>query len=74
MTFRTTVQSQGTINLGPSAWAAGFEPGAVVEVIVTRAGSLIVAIDTSPPPMDVSFKPLTGGRAQLAARMGGGNP
>jgi hypothetical protein len=66
---KTTVRSDGSVILGGEArLKAGFQPGAVVEVILTRAGSLIVALDDSPPPFDVPFTPLEGGAAQLAAR------
>lgn len=69
MTFKSTIRSDGSLILGGEArLRAGFQPGAVVEVIITSAGSLILAIDQSPPPVDVSFKPLLGGAAQLAAR------
>lgn len=41
MTYKTTVSHSGTIDLGPHAPP----PGTVVEIIYTRAGSFIVAID-----------------------------
>jgi hypothetical protein len=62
------VRSDGTIQLGEAAQRAGFRPGVLVEIILTSSGSLILALDDSPPPIDVSFKPLVGGAAQLAAR------
>lgn len=65
----TTVRSDGSVILGGEAHLhAGFQPGTVVQVILTRAGSLIIALDDSPPPLDVRFTPLVGGAAQLAAR------
>lgn len=70
MTYKSVARADGSLSLGPDAWAAGFKPGTVVEVIVTRAGSLILSIDDSPPPVDLAFKLLTGGAAQLALRTG----
>lgn len=44
MTYKTTVSHDGTIHLGPHHP----QPGTVVEVIYTRAGSFIVAVDDDP--------------------------
>ena len=71
MTFIATVNADGQIQLGEAAHRAGFGPGRLVEVIVTKAGSLIVAIDPSPPTVDVPFKPLPG-RPARRALIGGG--
>jgi hypothetical protein len=46
---RTVVLSDGSIELGDQARLAGYTPGAVVDVIVTCAGSLILALDDSVP-------------------------
>lgn len=43
--FRTAVRSDGALVLGDDARRLGFEPGALVDVIVTRAGSLILALN-----------------------------
>lgn len=67
MTFKAIVRQDGSLQLGAHAAAKGYAPGTVVEIIVASSGSLIVAIDQSPPAVDVSFRPLVGGRAQLAA-------
>lgn len=67
MTYVTTVRPDGSVHLGD---APGFEPGAVVEIARAITGSLIVAIDQSPPPFDATFRPLEGGVAQLAMRAG----
>lgn len=69
--IKAHVRPDGSLPLGEAAERIGFRPGTVVEVIVTRAGSLILAIDDSPPPVDVPFKPLPGRRGQLAARNAG---
>lgn len=72
MTYKATIRPDGSLKLGPEAYAAGFTPGTVVEVIVTRAGSLIVAIDDAPPAVDLAFKLLTGRAPHLAMRSGHG--
>lgn len=58
MTFKATVSVDGHLLLGDAATQAGFAPGRVVEVIVTRSGSLILALDNA-PALDVSFKPIS---------------
>ena len=65
---KSVVQPDGAIQLGEDAIRAGFRPGSLVDVILTRAGSVILALDTSPPPIDAEFKALVGGAAQLAMR------
>jgi hypothetical protein len=69
MTYLAIVSPSGTLHLGSRAEALGFRPGTLVEVIATSAGSLILAINDSPPSFDVKFRPLEGGAAQLAARI-----
>jgi hypothetical protein len=64
----TTVRPDGSIALGESAEAVGFAPGRVVNVIMSSSGALIIALDESPPALDVDFRPLVGGAAQLASR------
>lgn len=68
MSYLATVRQDGSLHLGQQAISAGYAPGTVVEIIVASSGSLIVAIDQSAPPMEVNFRPLHGGAAQLAAR------
>jgi hypothetical protein len=70
VTFKTRVSSSGEIQLGGDArLRAGFAAGTLVEVIVTSSGSLIIAIDQSPPPLDARFRPVTGrAGAALAQR------
>jgi hypothetical protein len=61
------VDAAGALALGDAARRLGFAPGAVVRVIATSAGSLILALDDA-PVLDVTWKPLTGGAAQAALR------
>ena len=71
MVFRTTVTGDGYPQLGDAARIAGFEPGALVDVIVTRSGSLILARDTDPRAIEAAFRPLpstTGRPAALGAK------
>ena len=68
MTRKTTVLPSGLVDLGDRARELGFVRGAVIEVIPTSAGSLLVVLDHSEPVYDASWKPLEGGAAQLAAR------
>jgi len=68
MTRKTHVLPSGLVDLGDRARELGFVRGAVIEVIPTSAGSLLVVLDPSPPTVDVHWKPLYGGAAQLAAR------
>lgn len=64
----TAVREDGSIALGDAAAGAGYVPGRLVNVIMTGSGALIVALDESPPALDVDFRPLVGGAAQLASR------
>lgn len=60
MTFKTTVTSTGWLEIGEAAQRAGFKPGQLVEVIVTRTGSLIVATDDTPITTTAPYRePLT---------------
>jgi hypothetical protein len=65
---KTTVDGGCKIALGRDAVELGFVPGTPVQVIKTRAGSLIVAIDLDLPIEVQTFKPLYGGAAQKAMR------
>lgn len=47
---------------------AGYRAGTTVQIVVLSTGSLLVTMDDE-QPMDVPFKPLVGGAAQLAARI-----
>ena len=67
MTYLTAVTADGQLQLGEAARSAGFTPGTVVQVIVTCAGSLILAVDDT-PALDLTFRPLTGRAASLALR------
>lgn len=64
----TVVRPDGSIVLGDAATGAGYVPGQLVNVIMTGSGALIIALDDSPPAIDVDFRPLVGGAAQLASR------
>lgn len=55
--FRAVVRQDGSLQLGEEARRQGYGPGAVVDVIVTRAGSLILALDQS-PALDAASLPL----------------
>ncbi len=55
---RTAVRADGTLPLGPDAARLGFVPGALVDVIVTSAGSLILALSDE-PAVDVPYRRLT---------------
>lgn len=58
---RTAVRSDGCVSLGEDAARLGFVPGALVDVIVTRAGSLILALSDE-LPVEVPFRRLDGKR------------
>ena len=62
---KAAVRADGSLLLGQQAERLGFAPGVVVEVIATRAGTLILAVDQSPPPIDAPFRPIRGGGIQL---------
>ena len=53
--LRTAVRADGCLPLGEAASRLGFVPGALVDVIVTSAGTLILAINTD-PPIEVPFR------------------
>lgn len=53
---KTIVSTAGAIDLGPAAERLGFVPGTPVDVIATRAGSLIVAVDDS-VPIEAAYRP-----------------
>lgn len=61
------VRADGSVQLGDAAQALGYRPGAVVQIIVTGAGSLILAIDDR-PAVDVPCTAMTGGARQGALR------
>lgn len=54
----TAVRADGTVPLGEDAARLGFRPGALVQVIVTRAGSLILALDDEPATVEAPCRPL----------------
>jgi hypothetical protein len=62
--YRTTVELDGSIRLGLAAECAGFQPGQTVDVIVTRAGSLIVAIAEAVEEIELQAARLPAGRAR----------
>lgn len=66
--YRAVIQQDGSLQLGQDAAAKGYTPGTVVVVSVNSSGSLFVALDDSPPALDVSWQALEGGRAQLMLR------
>lgn len=49
----SNIRLDGTLKLGRAAEQAGFTPGTLVQVILTRAGSLILAIDHETTAIDV---------------------
>jgi hypothetical protein len=59
---RTTINAHGLLDLGDQAHAAGYGPGAVVDVVRLSTGSLLVTLSDEPvidlPPV----KPVTAGR------------
>lgn len=58
MTFKVAVDPEGRLPLGDAAHRAGFAPGQLVEIVVTSAGSLILARDDAPEILTVPFRPL----------------
>lgn len=58
MTFKAAVNSVGQLQLGEAAHRAGFTPGQVVEVILARSGSLILALDTAPTAIEAPYRSL----------------
>lgn len=54
MVYRTAVRADGTLPLGDVAQRLGYAPGTPVDVIVTSAGSLLIAIDDT-PALDVPY-------------------
>jgi len=66
MTYVTTVGRNGQITLAP--YSELFPPGSHVEIIRTCVGSLIITRVDPLPTVDVEFRALEGGAAQLAAR------
>lgn len=60
------VRPDGSIVLGDAAERLGFRRGAVVQISVTSAGSLLVVLDDT-PALDVALRslPRTAGRSAL---------
>lgn len=57
--FRSTVTPDGSLQLGAAAELAGYQPGQLVNVLVTRAGSLIVSFADDSDTIDLSpVKPI----------------
>lgn len=64
--FRTYIRPDGTLPIGEAARCLGFAPGAVVDVIVTRAGSLILALADDAEAVELDVMKLPPGRARQA--------
>lgn len=69
---RATIDATGRLDLGDAARCIGFAPGAVVDVIVTRAGSLILALSDDAVVIDLDPSRLPAGPARAALTRGGG--
>lgn len=71
MVYRTAMRSDGCLPLGDAAARLGFRPGALVDVIVTCTGSLILALNTDAPTYDAAFLRLSGkpGRKAIEGRV-----
>lgn len=52
--YSAFVRPDGTIQLGPEAKSAGYLPGTVVNILVTRAGSLILSPSDEPAMIEVT--------------------
>jgi hypothetical protein len=63
----TRIHADGSVLLGADAEARGYRAGVSVNVVVLSTGSLLVTFDDT-VPLDVAFRPLAGGAAQLALR------
>jgi hypothetical protein len=67
---RTVIDASGLLDLGDQAHAAGYGPGAVVDVVRLSTGSLLVTLSDEPvidlPPV----KPVTAGRRHRALAAG----
>ncbi len=62
---RTVISPEWAAQLGHDAQHAGFLPGAVVDVILTRAGSIILALADDHDAVDVDIR-LPDGTARAA--------
>lgn len=63
---RTAIAPDGSLQLGEAARCLGFAPGAVVDVIVTRAGSLILALADDAEAIELPATRLPPGRERQA--------
>lgn len=63
--LRTAVRADGTIPLGDAAHRLGFTPGTLVDVIVTSAGTLILAVNDT-VTVDLVVRPLKSRRPPVA--------
>lgn len=63
---RTTIRRDGTLNLGIAAELAGYQPGQTVDVILTRSGSLILALADDSEAIELDATRLPAGRARAA--------
>lgn len=63
---RTAIAADGSLQLGEAARCIGFAPGAVVDVIVTRSGSLILALADDAQVLDLPAVRLPAGQERRA--------
>ncbi len=63
---RTVISPEWAAQLGHDAQHAGYVPGAVVDVILTRAGSIILALADDHDAIDVASRCLPAGTARRA--------
>lgn len=64
---KAVIGDGGRLDLGGEANLAGYRVGTPVQIVVLSTGSLLIIVDDE-VPLDLPFKPLVGGAAQLAAR------
>ncbi len=62
---RAHIDADGRLDLGDQARRAGYQPGAVVDVLLTRAGQLIITV-TDEPVLDLDVSRLPKGPARRA--------
>lgn len=63
---RAHIDADGRLDLGDQARRAGYQPGAVVDVILTRAGSIILALADDHDTIDIASRRLPAGMARRA--------
>lgn len=64
--YRTTVRPDGSVQLGEAARAAGYAAGQTIDVILTRSGSLILALADDSEAIEIDVTRLPPGRARAA--------